>query len=433
MRRFAIVVGLFFAAYAGLAVCVPEAVAQAAPAATEVAAARDDAPVPVPQPSEKALSYYRSGNILWVVNLLWGLLVPAVFLFTGFSATIRNWAQKLGRKWFFVIGIYFAIFSILTFVIDLPLSYYQGFVRQHAYGLSNQAIGKWWGDSLKGLALGIVMGFLFMWVPYLLLKKSPNRWWLYVSILAIPFICLMLLIGPIWVDPMFNDFGPMKDKGLETKIIDLADKAGIHGSRVFEVNKSVDTKMLNAYVAGFLNTKRIVLWDTTIARLSEGELLVVMAHEMGHYVLGHIWKLIILSSLFILAMLYLAHRTARSVLSRFKDRFGFDNLADVASLPLILLLMSVFGFVASPISNAFSRHIEHEADTFALEMTRDNHDAATAFVKLQMDNLSNPRPGALYKLWRATHPPLGERIDFANVYKPWQTGEPLRYEKYFGM
>src|SRR5574341_1215772 len=152
------------------------------------ASTQTSAPVPVPEPSEKARSYYRSGIALWVFNILWGLLIPALFLFTGFSARIRNWAQQIGRWWFFVIGVYFAIFLIINFVIDLPLAYYEDYARQHAYGLSNQTFGKWFGDEIKGLMIGVIAGFLFLWIPYLLLKKSPRRWWLYTGLLAIPFL-----------------------------------------------------------------------------------------------------------------------------------------------------------------------------------------------------------------------------------------------------
>jgi Zn-dependent protease with chaperone function len=388
-------------------------------------------PVPVPIPSEKAMDYYNSGNVLWVVDTLWGILIPALFLFTGFSATIRNWAQKIGKKWFFVIGIYFILFSIITFVVGLPLSYYEEFVRQHAYDLSNQTFGKWLGDSLKSLMVGTILGFVFLWIPYLLLKKSPRRWWLYVSILAIPFLFVILLISPIWIDPLFNDFGPMKDKVLEAKILALAERAGIEGSRVFEVNKSVDTKKLNAYVTGFTNTKRIVLWDNIIEKMNEKELLFVLGHEMGHYVLGHIWKLILFFSLLTLVTLYVANRTAGSIITRFKQRFGFDQLSDIASLPLIILLVNVFAFIIAPIANGFGRSLEHQSDQFGLEITRDNHNAANAFVKLQAENLSNPRPGLLYKLWRADHPVLGDRIDFCNEYKPWETGQPMEYEHLF--
>jgi len=197
------------------------------------------------------------------------------------------------------------------------------------------------------------------------------------------------------------------------------------------VNKSVDTKTLNAYVAGIFNTKRIVLWDTIIARMTDKELLFVMGHEMGHYALGHMWQLITLSSLLVLASLYAAYRTAGLVLTRCGRRLGFTALDDIASLPLILALTSVFSFLVTPAVNAFTRHVEHEADRFGLEITQTNHSAATAFIKLQTDTLSVPRPGILNVLWRENHPPLGERIDFANEYHPWREGAPLKYGEKF--
>jgi Zn-dependent protease with chaperone function len=388
--------------------------------------------VAVPVPTEKAMDYYHSGNILWIVGILWGILIPVLFLFTGLSARIRNWAQKIGKKWFWIIGIYFVFFSLMMFVIDSPLNYYQEFVRQHAYGLSNQTLGKWIGDSLTSLMVGIIIGFLFLWLPYLALKKSPKRWWLYVGIGTAPFLFLTLLISPIWIDPLFNDYGPMKDKVLETKILALAERAGIEGSKVFEVNKSVDTKTLNASVTGFLGTKRIVIWDNTLAKMNERELMFVLGHEMGHYLLGHIWKLIFFYSFLFLVTLYIAHRTAATLIDKFKHRFGFEELSDIASFPLIILLINLFGFILiDPVGNWFMRSLEHQADQFGLEITKDNHNAATAFVKLQAENLSNPRPGTLYKIWRMSHPLLGDRIEYANEYKPWLKKEKLEFEEYF--
>jgi Zn-dependent protease with chaperone function len=398
---------------------------------TAVKAEQEKGPVPVPEMSEKAVRYYRSGTVLWIINIVLGLLIPLLYLFTGFSARVRDWAQKIGRKWFFVIAIYFVILSILNFIIYFPLNYYQEFVRQHAYDLSNQTFNKWLGDSLKGLMVGLIVGVLFLWVPYLLLKKSPKRWWLYTGILSIPFFILIILVSPIWIDPLFNKFGPMKNKDLEQKILALADRSGISGGRVYEVEKSVDTKTVNAYVTGFQNTKRIVLWDTIIAKLSERELLVVMGHEMGHYVLGHVWKSILFFSFVTIVLLYAAYRTAGGLIARYKTRFGFDQLSDIASLPLILLLIGLFSLPVQPIAFSFTRHQEHESDRFALEITKDNYAAANAFVRLQEENLSNPRPGQFMKIMRWTHPPLGERIDFCNEYRPWEKGEPLKYEHLF--
>ena len=404
---------------------------QAAEPRADGASTGDKGPVAVPEPTEKALQHARSGNWLWAFGQLWGLLVPGVILFTGFSAKLRAIAQRIGRKWYFTVVIYFVLFVLITFVIGLPLSYYAGFARPHDYGLSNQTFGKWFGDELKGLMVGVIMGALLLWIPYWLVKKSPRRWWLWTSLLAIPLAAFFLLIAPVVIDPLFNKFGPMKDKVLETKILDLAGRAGIEGARVFEVDKSTDTNTVNAYVTGFGGSKRIVLWDTTIAKLAPEELLFVMAHEMGHYVLGHVARSILFFAALILATLYAAYRLQAGLIARYRDRFGFSELGDIASLPLVMLLIGVLSFVVTPVAAGYSRWQEHEADRFGLEITRDNHAAASAFVKLQQENLGVPRRGLLYKLWRADHPLLGERIDFCNAYRPWESGQPSRYEHLF--
>ncbi|MFN2442373.1 MAG: M48 family metallopeptidase [Thermoanaerobaculia bacterium] len=403
-----------------------------APAASSSEVQQDDrGPVPVPEPSEKAVRYYRSGNVLWAIGMIWGFAVPLILLFTGFSAKMRDWSRAAGRKWLFTIVIYAVLFSVVTWVLDLPLAYYSGYVRQHAYDLSNQTPAKWWGDALKGLMVGAIMLALILWVPFLLIRKSPRRWWLWSGIAAIPFIVLMLLVSPVWIDPLFNEFGPMKNKELEQSILSLAERAGIEGGRVYEVEKSVDTKAVNAYVTGFSNTKRIVLWDTIIEKLNRDELLFVMGHEMGHYVLKHVAQIILLASLMIIVGLYAVHRLAEALIRRHGNRWGFSELGDVAALPLIVLLFSLATFILTPALLMVTRHNEHESDRFGLEITRNNRAAATAFIKLQQENLGVPRPGLLYKIWRSGHPPIGERIDFANSYRPWETGGELKYAERF--
>lgn len=409
----------------------PPGAGTASEARAAAAATGEPAPVPVPEPSEKALRYHRGNNILWVVDTLWSWLVPAAILFTGLSARMRNLARRIGRRWYFTFVVYFVLFSLLTFVVDLPLAYYQGFVREHAYGLSNQTLAKWSGDAVKSLMVGLVAGALFLWIPYLLLRRSPKRWWLYTSLAAVPVLVLVVFVTPLWIEPLFNEFGPMKDKALEARILALAERAGIEGSRVYEVAKSVDTNTVNAYVTGFMGTKRIVLWDTLLARLEADEVLFVMGHEMGHYVLGHVVRTIVFLSFVTLGTLYAAHRVSRGLLARFGPRFGFDTLSDVASLPLLLLLASLFGFVVTPGVLAYSRWQEHEADRFGLELTQNNRAAAMAFVKLQQENLAVPRPGWIVRVWRASHPVLGDRIDFCNTYHPWREGRPLKYGSLF--
>ncbi|MFI5458297.1 MAG: M48 family metallopeptidase [Isosphaerales bacterium] len=376
-------------------------------------------PVAVPEPSAKALQFYRSGNWLWVVNHVGALLLTGGLAFSGASARLRSLARRLGRVWFFTIGFYVVIYLAIMFVLDLPLSYYQGYVRLHAYGLSNQTLGRWFRNAFIGLGVDMAVGFALAWVPYLLLARSPRRWWLYTAILSVPFLFGTMLVMPIWYDPLFNQFGPMKNKELERSILSLADRAGIEGSRVFEVDKSVDTKAVNAYVTGFLQTKRIVLWDTLIAKLNEKQLLCVMGHEMGHYMLYHVVRSIWLSAVVTLAGLFLVDWMGRRLVARFSGGLGFDRLSDVASLPLLLMLMQVVFLALGPVVLAYSRSQEHEADRFALDLTRTNHSAGTAFVKLQEENLSNPRPGPLFTIFRASHPSIGDRIDFCNAYHPW--------------
>jgi STE24 endopeptidase len=378
-------------------------------------------PVAVPQPSSKALDYYRGGNRLWVLNQVWAIFLPGVLALSGASARLRTLAARLARGWFLTIGFYTIMYLTIVFLINLPLGFFEGFVRQHAYGLSNQSAARWLGHSLISLGVDLAVGFALTWVPYLLLAQCPRRWWLYTAILTVPFLFAAVLVKPIWIDPLFNKFGPMHDKALERSILTLAERAGIEGSRVFEVDKSADTKAVNAYVTGIFNTKRIVLWDTLIKKLDEPELLVVMAHEMGHYVLGHVVRSVLLSAIVILIGLFLVDLLGRKLIALFPDHLGFDRLSDVASMPLLLMLIEVATLVLSPAALAYSRYQEHEADQFALEKTHANHSGALAFVKLQEENLSNPRPGLIYKVFRSTHPSIGERIDFCNSYHPWRS------------
>jgi Zn-dependent protease with chaperone function len=392
---------------------------------------QSEAQVVVPEPSPLAIRYHRSGNLLWGVETALGLLIPALLLFTGFSARLRDAAFRIGRRWLPALVLYALLFTLTTALLTLPLAYYEGFVRQHAYGLSNQGLGKWLSDWLKGVGLSGLGLALVLWIPYLLLRRSPQRWWLYAGLATLPIATFLLVITPIWVDPLFNDFGPLKDRALEARILRLAERAGIPGSRVYQVNKSVDTKTVNAYVTGVGATKRIVLWDTIVAKLEPDQVVFVVAHEAGHFVLRHVLAFIVVATILATLSLYVVHRVAGRLIARFSQQFGFDRLSDIASLPLLILLGTAVSFVATPVVLALSRYQEHEADRFALELTRNNRAAATTFVRLQEENLSLPRPGLLYMLWRGSHPSLGDRIDFANRYRPWEEGEKLHYGRLF--
>jgi STE24 endopeptidase len=269
--------------------------------------------VPVPEPSELALRYYRSSHPIWLAGTALDLLVPAALLFTGFSSKLRARASRLGRqRWLPTVAIYGVLFVAVTSLASLPLAWYAGFLREHSYGLSQQSIGQWFGDWVKAVALGCLVAALGLWLPYLLLRVSPRRWWLWTSLAAAPLVVFLLMITPVWVDPLFNKFGPMRDHVLEGRILTLAARAGIEGGRVYEVNKSEDTKKVNAYVTGVGGTKRIVLWDTLVDQLTPDEVLFVMGHEMGHFVLHHVLNVILVIVFLIFLSLYAVHRIAEA-------------------------------------------------------------------------------------------------------------------------
>jgi STE24 endopeptidase len=409
--------------------------AQGTPLAPTVAAtisAVDTSIVPVPVPSAQAEEFYSSGFILWFVENGWSAVVPLLILFTGLSAKMRTLAERLGRGRIRTVMIYMLFFAVVSFLFDLPLSFYAEFIREHSYGLSNQSFGKWIGDAGKNLLIGAISAALIGWIPYSLIRRSPRRWWLYFGIGSVPVIFFFILIKPVFIDPMFNDFGRMEDKALESTILTLAHRAGIDADRVYEVKKSEDTKRLNAYVTGFWNTKRIVLWDNTIKRLDEQELMFVMSHEIGHFVLGHIWRSVIVIGFITILGLFVIHRTMGWALGRWGERIGAHDITDVAALPLAMLIIFLYGMAVNPAINWMSRYHEHQSDQFGLELTQNNHAAATAFVKLQTDNLSIPYPGELSVFLRSSHPPLGDRITFANSYKPWKTGGVLEFGERFG-
>jgi Zn-dependent protease with chaperone function len=391
----------------------------------------ESVPVAVPEPTAKAMRYYRSGVWIWVAGELIALAVPGAILLTGTSVKLRDAAFRVGRYWPIAAGLFLAAYFLLTGLIEWPWDYYAGFVRAHEYGLSNQTIGRWMRNRLVAMGVNLGLALVLAWIPFGLLRLSPKRWWLWLGMVFVPFLFVVVLIKPIWFDPLFNEFGPMRDKALEARVLDLADRAGIEGSTVYQVDKSRDTKTVNAYVTGFLGTKRIVLWDTILEKLEPDELLFVMGHEMGHYVLGHVVRGILVSSALTLFGMFLVALWGNRIVRRYSSRLGFDRLSDFAALPLLLVLGGVVSLLLTPVGFAYSRHIEHEADRFALELTHMNRSGALAFVALQKENLSNPRPGLLSTIWRSTHPNLGQRIDFCNAYHPWREGKPSRYTGHF--
>jgi len=377
-------------------------------------------------PENRAYSGTRVA--LGFVEPFYNMVVGLILLFSGASARMRDFANTLSRNRYVRALLYLTPYVMASFVLTFPLNWYQGFALEHRFKLSNQTFGAWIGDEGKGLLVSLVFFGLtgLLSLAYLAIEKSAKRWWLWLALGSIPVIVIGTLITPLVIDPLYNKFTPLRNQELRGKILDLAAKAGIPGRKVYEVDKSQQTKKFNAYVNGFGASQRIVLWDTMLKGMSEDEILVVMGHEMGHYKLGHIWKAIALNSVLSLLLFFLSARIMSWAVLRFGDRWGFHELHDLASLPLMVVTLGLVSLLSQPLVNSVTRMSEHEADTFALEVTRLNDAAARVFLKLGSQNRSNPEPSATVKIFQYTHPPLIERIRYALQYQPWTEGKPNR-------
>ncbi|NLY68013.1 MAG: M48 family metallopeptidase [Tissierellia bacterium] len=364
-----------------------------------------------PTVSEKNYSFRKAALKIWAVNLVLKFLFPLFLLTTGLSNKIVLFAEGKGRGLILTALIYVIFFSVIDLIISLPTSY-GSFLLRHRYGLSNQSIYRWIELILKNFALntiGLILAACFL---YYLMRLSPTRWWLYLGLLAIPIITFIMFISPTYIDPIFNKYTAIEDESLREDIKDLLDKAGVGDANIFVVDKSKDTNTLNAYMTGVFSSKRIVLWDTTINKLERDEIISITAHEIGHYVLGHIWKGIILGGAFAVLLIYLIYKTSTWILINSNGSFGFNKLYSVASLPLLIFVLNFYMFFANPIVNLASRHMEREADAFEINLTKDREAAISTMIKLSEESLSIPRPSKIYKIWYYTHPPVEERIEF---------------------
>ncbi|MGN6185258.1 MAG: M48 family metallopeptidase, partial [Thermoanaerobaculia bacterium] len=303
------------------------------------------------------------------------------------------------------------------------LTYYAGYIVPHQFDLSDQSFGSWFGDELKGLAIGLIIGSLLGATALLGIRKVKNGWFA-IWLVSIPLIVLLVVVQPVVLDPIFNKFEPLKDQVLRQKLLNLASQAGIEGGNVYQVNKSKQTKTMNAYVNGIGPTKRIVMWDTLLAKMSHDEVLAVMGHEMGHYVMLHMWKTLGFSLVVSFFVLLIVQKLHDRSLPKVGPRWGFTERGDPASLPWLLIIASAISFLTTPIIAGYSRHNEHQSDMFSLELTHLNEPMATAFKKFAEDSKRDPNPHPFIKYWRYTHPPIGERIPFALSYKPWEEGKP---------
>ena len=388
-----------------------------------------------PDTLAKAEALYRTSTVMLVVGTLYGLGVLALLLTTRVAPRFRDLAERVSRRRV-VQALVFAPLMLLTLdVLSLPVSLY-GHRLQVQYGLSVQGWASWLWDLTKGELLGTALGTVMVWGLYAFLRRSPTRWWFYGWLTSIPVVLLLVFIGPIVIAPLFNTFTPLEARqpALVPELEKVMARGGlsIERARMFEMQASDKVTTYNAYVSGIGASKRVVVWDNTSRDLTIPETMFVFGHELGHYVLQHIWLSIAFAIAGLLLQLYLAARLMGGLLARFGPRWGVRGIDDWASLPALLLLLSLFSLAAQPVNAGVTRYFEHQADIYGLEaihgLTPDSSQvAAHAFQKLGEKGLSYPRPHPLLVFWAFSHPPTHERLRFAASYAPWNTGQPGRY------
>jgi len=365
---------------------------------------------------EKAIRYQKAKNTHFFLDQGYTLILLVLFLFVGISAYLRRQIEKFTRKRFWVVACYTLLFLLLAFIFGFPSSYY-GYSLEQKFGLSNQNFSQWFGEQLKGLMVVAIIGLLAVEGIYLALKKSPRRWWIYVSVVFVLFTVVMVNLAPVLIMPLFNKFTPLPKGELRDKLIALSQKVNVPVEDIFTMDMSKQTKEANAMFTGLGNTKRIVLGDNLANEYTPDEIEVVIAHEMGHNLLHHVWKMIIFASIISAIGFFIIHLLGGGIINKYRNRLGIENMADVASLPLFLLIFSIYGIITMPVIPTYSRHMEKQADKFALDITHNKEAFISAMDKLAYDNLSNPNPSPVIEFLLYDHPPIAKRIKFAEEYR----------------
>jgi STE24 endopeptidase len=304
-----------------------------------------------PDAIARSNAYFEGGYWLILWDFLYASAVCLIVLNTGWSAAMRDRAQRITRFRWLQNALYWMQYVLLTSLLGFPLEYYESFVREHKYGMATQTFLPWMGDELKGLALSAIMGAIAFIVLFAIVRKSRETWWIWGTVVSIVFIVISIAIGPVFIQPMFNTVHRLDDPKITGPILRMAHANGISTNDVYEIDASRQTTRMSANVSGIGNTMRITLNDNLLKRGSPEEIQAVMGHEMGHYILNHIpMTVLFLSVVFVLFFAYLRW-ALRWTLARWGDRWGIHEIADPAVLPLVFLLGGLFFFVLTPISN----------------------------------------------------------------------------------
>lgn len=395
----------------------PPATAAAEPAAPFDAEAATRAYLSRQTSEEKARSdaYFEGGYWLQLWGFLYGLGVAWLLLGTRLSARLRDLAERITRRRFPANALYGAAYVVIATLLSFPLTVYQGFFREHQYGLSNQSFGPWLGEQATGLGVGVVLLGLLLGILYATFRKAPRTWWLWGSLVGVGFLTFVILVAPVYIDPLFNRYTLLEDPQVLDPILSMAHANGIQTDRVYQFDASRQTNRVSANVSGFLGTMRVRLNDNLLERCSLPEIKAVMGHEMGHYVLNHVYSGIVFMGLLLVGGFAFIRTAFDRVVARWGGRWGVRGIADPAGFPLLVALFSIYFFVLTPVLNSYIRSNEAEADIFGLNASGEPDGFAE--VALKLGEYRKLEPGPLEEWFFYDHPSGRTRIAMAMHWK----------------
>jgi STE24 endopeptidase len=369
-------------------------------------------------------AYFEGGYWLILWDFLIGAAVCIFLLSAGVSWRMRDVAQRLTRfkpLQSILFGVQFVfIFSVLT----LPMSIYEGYFREHKYGLLNQMFGPWFKEQLIGLALSLVGAPLFICLVMGIIRKLGRNWWVWAAAGSVVVILFIQLIAPVYILPLFNSYTKLDDPGVREPILSLARANGIPATDVYKVDASRQSNRVSANVSGFLGTQRITLNDNLLRRCSMAEIETVMGHEMGHYVLNHSYKFALFLVVMMLAMFAFLNWAMTKCLARWGEGWNVREISDVAVVPLAFLLLSFFSFLTTPVFNSAVRTQEMEADMYGLNAAQQPDGEAE--VDLKLGEYRKMSPGKWEEIIFFDHPSGRTRISTAMQWKKEHlAGSPL--------
>lgn len=365
-----------------------------------------------------------------IVLFVYSIVVLLVILKWRLAPKYRAWAEKVSSNRFLQAAIFSPLILLTIAVLGSPGDIGEHWVSRK-FGLSIQGWPSWTWDWTKNQLISVLIGIILIWILFAAIRKSPRRWWLWFWLATLPLTALGIFIQPLVIDPLFHKFAPLaeKDPALTASLERMVMRAGenIPPQRMFWMGASEKSTELNAYVTGIGASKRIVVWDTTISKMDTPQIVFVAGHETGHYVLYHIPKEVALDSVVFLGLFYLGYLSIGWVLARSGARWEIHGVDDWAALPALLLLLTIFSFASNPLANGISRHFEHQADQYGLEVTHgltpDSAEvAAQAFQILGEVDLEDPAPNPVDVFLFYTHPPIPARVRYSLAYDPWSHG-----------